>query len=48
MKIKTGLIFLGIILLTSIGESFYPMFPFIAIGCFASFYLGNIEEQKNK
>ena len=44
MKVKTFLMFLGIILVTSIGESFLPIFPFIALGCLGAFHLGKREK----
>lgn len=42
-KTKSLLIFIGTITITSIGESFVPLFPFIAVGCFITYMLGRWE-----
>lgn len=46
-KNKSLLIFLLIIALTSIGESLFPIFPFIGIGCFLTYLLGRWEKENN-
>lgn len=42
-KNKSLIVFISIIGLTSIGESLFPIFPFIAIGCFATYMLGKTQ-----
>jgi len=42
-KNKALLIFIGTVAIVSIAESFIPLAPFIALGCFVTYMLGRWE-----
>ena len=43
-KNKALIIFISIVGLTSIGEAYLPIAPFISIGCFGTYMLGRWEK----
>lgn len=46
-KIKAEILLVIIVFLTSVGESEFPLFPFIAFGCYGAYKLGKWEKNNN-